>query len=126
MTKAREFALAESEVVEAWQCIGCGRVEAPQPCIGVCQDRKVRFVDAASHEAALARLREARRDAAALEDLVRRLTLTRPREGQWERSYRTFQEQARRAIDELSLVRSGAGGSLAVLRPVRASGDQRD
>jgi len=43
MTKAREFALAESEVVEAWQCIGCGRVELPQPCIGVCQDRKVRF-----------------------------------------------------------------------------------
>jgi len=105
MTGQSEFAIAEIEVVEAWQCIGCGRIEAPQPCIGVCQDRKVRFVDAASHEAALARLREARRDAAAVEGFVRRLALTRPREGEWERSYRTFQEQAQRALSEVHSAR---------------------
>ena len=33
-----------SQVDEAWRCIGCGRIEAQRPCIGVCEDRKVRLV----------------------------------------------------------------------------------
>jgi len=24
--------------LNAWQCIGCGKIEAPQNCIGVCRD----------------------------------------------------------------------------------------
>ena len=60
-------------IVEAWRCTGCGRIEALQPCIGVCEDRKVRLVDAADHEAAFMLLREAEERAAALEALVRRL-----------------------------------------------------
>ena len=42
----------------AWQCIGCGRIEGPQPCIGVCQDRKVSFVCASDYAAVLSRLFE--------------------------------------------------------------------
>ena len=30
-----------SEHTKAWQCIGCGRIEAPQTCIGICEDCKV-------------------------------------------------------------------------------------
>jgi hypothetical protein len=60
MMPTNGFALADPEVVEARQCVGCGRLEAPQPCIGVCQDRKVRLVDASSYEEALARLRRAK------------------------------------------------------------------
>ncbi|MCC6535698.1 MAG: hypothetical protein IT531_24365 [Burkholderiales bacterium] len=41
-----------SDYVDAWQCIGCGRIEAPQNCIGVCQDRKVQFVYAGDYEQA--------------------------------------------------------------------------
>jgi hypothetical protein len=104
-----EGELAQSEVIEAWQCIGCGRIEAPQPCIGICQDQKVRLVDAASYEDALARLRESQREAAALEGLIRRLAATRPRPGEWERSYKTFQDQAQRAISRLSFARSSVG-----------------
>ena len=33
-----------AETIRGWQCIGCGRVEAPQNCIGVCRDRKVVLV----------------------------------------------------------------------------------
>ena len=44
-----------TDYLQAWQCIGCGRIEAPQPCVGICQDRKVLLVDANEHEAALAR-----------------------------------------------------------------------
>jgi len=33
-----------------WQCIGCGKIEGPQACIGVCQDRKVEMVYASVHD----------------------------------------------------------------------------
>jgi hypothetical protein len=42
-----------NETVKAWQCIGCGKIDAPQTCVGVCQDRKVEFVYASEHMEAL-------------------------------------------------------------------------
>ena len=32
------------EYMKAWQCIGCGKLDGPQDCIGICQDRKVELV----------------------------------------------------------------------------------
>jgi hypothetical protein len=84
-----------NDCVKAWQCIGCGKIEAPQTCIGVCQDRKVEFVYAYEHEEVLAQLAIARRQARALEALARRLASTNPLENGWEASYRAMQEQAR-------------------------------
>ncbi len=81
--------------VKAWQCIGCGKIEAPQTCIGVCQDRKVEFVYAFEHEQALAQLKVARQQAEALGALVRRLARTNPHDDAWEHSYRALQGQAR-------------------------------
>lgn len=83
------------DYIPAWQCIGCGKIEAPQTCIGVCQDRKVFLVGKAEHEAALAeiaRLR-ARLDRAAA--LLLRFERAAPKPRQWERSYRALQEQVR-------------------------------
>ena len=88
--------------IVAWQCVGCGRIEAPQACIGVCEDRLARFVAAADHEEALARLQAAQQKAAALEGLMHRLTLTSPREGEWKTCYMSFQAEARRLLAELS------------------------
>jgi hypothetical protein len=84
-----------TERIPAWRCIGCGRIEAPETCIGVCQYRKVDFVYASEHEdeAALQRRR-----ASAMEALLRQLAGTLPREGRWEESYRAFQEKARRVL----------------------------
>ena len=90
-----------AEPVSAWQCIGCGRIEAPQTCIGVCQDRRVEFVYAAAHAETEAALETAKRERDALLALVRRLALSRPRDGEWERSYRAFQEQARGLMNRL-------------------------
>ena len=81
--------------VKAWQCIGCGKIEAPQTCIGVCQDRKVEFVYAFEHEEALAQLKVAHQQVEVLEALVRRLARTNPHNDAWEHSYRALQEQAR-------------------------------
>src|SRR5262249_34184452 len=83
----------------AWECIGCGRIEGPQPCIGVCQDRKVSFVYASDYAAVLSRLLEAEERIAALEGLIRRMALSTPRTGEWERSCRSLQEEARRGFE---------------------------
>lgn len=93
---------AMAERVKAWQCIGCGKIDAPQTCIGVCQDRKVEFVYAFEYEETLAQLALARRQAEVLGALVRQLARTTPREGEWERSYRALQDQARRAVAALA------------------------
>jgi hypothetical protein len=91
-----------TDYVKAWECIGCGKIEAPQTCVGVCQDRKVEFVYASEHDEALEQLARARRQAGALEALARRLAHTNPRGSGWEHSYRAMQAQARAALAELS------------------------
>ena len=88
--------------VTVWQCIGCGRIDGPRPCIGVCQDRKVEFVYAWVHDDAIAGLERIRRRAEALEVLVRQLACTTPREGEWKRSYRALQDQARETLAALA------------------------
>ena len=90
----------EIERIVAWQCIGCGRIEGPQPCVGVCQDRKVALVAADAYDAALARLAATEGRLAALESLARRMALSTPRNGEWEKSFRALQDEARRAMRE--------------------------
>ncbi|MGA2495593.1 MAG: hypothetical protein ABSF67_22105 [Roseiarcus sp.] len=88
----------EAERISAWQCNGCGRIEGPQPCVGVCQDKKVTFVSAEAYDAAVARMRRAEARLAALESLANRMALAKPRDGEWEKSYRALQDEARRAL----------------------------
>jgi hypothetical protein len=82
------------ERTEAWQCIGCGRVESSQPCIGVCRDRKAEFVDAADYD----RLAD---EADVLRSIARQLATITPRAGEWERSYKALQARARRILHGL-------------------------
>jgi hypothetical protein len=84
--------------VTVWQCIGCGRIEGPQNCIGVCEDRKVELVYADVHDAALAQIDRLRREAEALKAVVERLAHITPHADGWERSYRALQAQARAAL----------------------------
>jgi hypothetical protein len=92
-----------TERVKAWQCIGCGRIEAPQTCVGVCEFNRIEMIYAFEHEQAL----EAERARCArFEALVRQLARITPRAGEWERSYRALQEQAKRAVAEDEALRS--------------------
>ena len=96
-----------TERITAWQCIGCGRIEGAQPCVGICQDRRTEFVYASDHDAVLAQLALARGQAEALAALVRQIAHTTPRKDEWERTYRALQARAREALrtpaaDELS------------------------
>jgi len=84
-----------TERVKAWQCIGCGRIEKPETCVGVCDFRKIELVYGFEHEEAI----EAERARVALlESIVRSLARITPREGEWERSYRALQVQAREVL----------------------------
>lgn len=85
-----------TEYVTAWQCIGCGRLEAQQPCVGVCQDRRVRLVSADDYDAAVERARLAEGAMA----LARRLARTQPRQTGWRESFLAFQRAAESLVAE--------------------------
>ena len=46
------------DTIKVWECEGCGRIDHPQPCIGVCRDRKAELVHASDYRRALERIAE--------------------------------------------------------------------
>lgn len=87
-----------AKIFKAWQCIGCGRIDGPQNCIGVCEDRKAEFVHAFEYEDAIGRAERAEARVQTLESFLRRLALTTPRADAWQRSYTNLQAEARRLL----------------------------
>jgi hypothetical protein len=87
-----------AETVIVWRCLDCGGLDAPQPCIDVCLWRPVDWVDATSHLSERSRAAADCEAEQSLAGLLRRLAFATPRAGQWERSWRAFQAQARLAL----------------------------
>ena len=77
-----------AETIKVWQCIGCGRIDHPQPCVGICQDRKAEYVRAIDYADALERIEK-------LENVLRKIAFTRPRGGEHESAWLAFQREAR-------------------------------
>lgn len=84
-----------AETYTVWRCIGCGRIEMPAPCIGICEDRTVEMVEADDY-------RKLAADYQAMRELVLRLAGTKPREGRWEEGYLALQEQANQLLRTLA------------------------
>ena len=103
-----------TETFEAWQCIGCGRIEGPAQCIGVCQDHKVELVNALDYHVAVAR-------AEALEEVVSLIAHTNPRSGAWEQTWIALQKKARKALEAAAKPPAGAVGSHGPAHGARAS-----
>lgn len=99
-----------TEYIQAWQCIGCGRIEAPQPCIGVCKDRKVFFIGRDEHERALADAAALREQLAKARAKLQRFALAKPNPGQWERSWTALQAELREALALLDAGKPPATG----------------
>ena len=91
-----------SEPIPAWQCIGCGRIEAPQTCIGVCQDRKIHLVSATDYRESLDQIQQLLVQIDAMQGLLNRLAHSTPREGQWEASWLAAQSEARSVLGALN------------------------
>ena len=79
---------ANVERRHVWECIGCGRIDDPRPCVGICRDRKVEYVLAADHDRAVA----------ALLEIVRIIATTTPRPGEAEGHWFALQARARAAL----------------------------
>jgi len=80
-----------TERIAGWRCIGCGKVDAPQPCIGICQDRKVELVLAGDYDALLARTAE-------LESVLALIARITPRDAEWKASWEALQQRARQVL----------------------------
>jgi hypothetical protein len=111
--------LSPAETVIVWRCQDCGGVDAPQPCIDVCIWGPADWVDAISYESARSRAAVDREVEQSLAGLLRRFAFATPRDGQWERSWRALQSQARLAFqsrgsrsaaNEMAIRQAQAGG----------------
>ncbi len=90
--------LSPAETVIVWRCQDCGGIDAPQPCIDVCIWGPADWVDVISYESERSRAAFDREVEQSLAGLLRRLAFATPRDGQWERSWRALQSQARLAF----------------------------
>ncbi len=83
------------EVIDGWRCIGCGRVEASRPCVGICQDRRARLVELDNFVAALERAESSEARVSALESFARLVAATRAKPGGAEATLAALQTRAR-------------------------------
>ena len=79
------------QTLKVWQCVGCGRIDHPRPCVGICRDEKAEYVAAADYQ-------EAARRIEALEAVLRRIAFTTPRPAQIEAAWHALQADARRLL----------------------------
>lgn len=86
------------ELIKAWRCTGCQRIDAPQPCIGVCEDRAVLLVDASVYRATLERTRAAECRSEALRAFVAQLARLTPADGHCRETFEALQTRARRLL----------------------------
>lgn len=80
------------ETIEGWRCIGCGRVEAPQPCVGVCQDKRVELVLAEDYAEMAWRVEQ-------LQEALSLIAHTTPKPDQLEASWLALQARARTLLE---------------------------
>ena len=80
------------ETIVGWRCIGCGRVDAPRPCIGVCQDKRVELVLAEDYAKMARRAQQ-------LQAVLALIAHTTPKPNQLEASWLALQARARMLLE---------------------------
>lgn len=101
-----------AEYVTTWWCAGCGAIDAPQPCLGICIWRPAEWVNRTAYEPERSRAAAERDAERILVRLLRRAAFVTPRDDQWERNWRALHADAREALR--------ASASLAALSPASA------
>ncbi|THD12141.1 hypothetical protein [Metallibacterium scheffleri] len=87
------------EILDIWQCIGCGRIEeVPQTCIGVCRTVKRPLVDLDDFRALSAELDAARALAERYALVLRLIAASTPRADACPAHWRALQLRARAAL----------------------------
>jgi len=85
-------------IVTTWACDSCGRIEAPQPCIGVCVRPETPMVDAAEHRATIETARALERALERLAPVLRQVAWVRPDPSARERTGRALRAAAQIAL----------------------------
>ena len=83
------------DYVQAWRCIGCGRIEAPQTCVGVCRDRRITLVGIDDHRGALDEVQRLYGQLEQARAILAHIAHTTPREGHWQGAWQAAQARAR-------------------------------
>lgn len=84
---------AMPEIIEAWKCVGCGRLQADRPCIGVCTDRRVELIEAADYAELAYRIEE-------LETVLALIARVTPKPAAMAESWAALQSRARAVLDQ--------------------------
>lgn len=91
----------EVEVIEGWGCPRCGRVDAPQPCLGICIRRPGLVADFAEYREYAAQAQRAAETDRALSAFTHLVAGLRPRPG---REQQTVEGLRARASDLLTTI----------------------
>ena len=71
-----------AEIIEGWQCVGCGKIDVPRSCIGICEDRRLKLVAVGDYYMAVERAERAERECRELRALLGQLARALPA-GDW-------------------------------------------
>jgi hypothetical protein len=86
-------------MIEAWGCPRCGRIDAPQPCLGVCVRRPRAVADVSEYRRFAARSEQLAAEDRTLTGLARLLATVTPRPGQEESTVLAVRSRARELLD---------------------------
>lgn len=89
---------ASPATITGWWCAGCGNVDMPQPCIGVCVWRPAQWVSLALYERQLRVADPSLCAARSLRRFLARAATVTPHAGQWQRNWEALQAQAGTAL----------------------------
>jgi hypothetical protein len=87
-----------AERATTWWCSGCGGIDAPQPCLGICLWRPIDWMNAERYEQERTRAFAEHDVEIRLRLLLRRVSFITPREGHWEHGCRVLQAEARQSL----------------------------
>jgi hypothetical protein len=100
-----------SERLSALFCIGCGRVDVPEPCVGACDERMIDLVLAKEYESARVQAEDITRAVATLQDFISRLVSElpepdAPQAADWDDKLRGLRGQARSVLHDVKVKES--------------------
>jgi hypothetical protein len=85
-------------MIEAWGCPRCGRIDAPQPCLGVCVRRPGAVADVSEYRAFAERSAQLAAEDQTFTGLARLLATVTPRPGQEEPTMAAVRSRARELL----------------------------
>jgi hypothetical protein len=87
-----------AERATTWWCAGCGGIDAPQPCLGICLWRPIDWMNAELYEQERTRAVAEHDVEIRLRRLLRRVSSITPRQGHWELGFRLLQAEAQQSL----------------------------